>query len=266
MMTIVLLILSSLSAWLVRPLPALVEENSERQTLTSGNNQESPEPKPKLSPAERYGLDMLYMADFHILILAFLSAASIQLTYIPNLTTFTASYDLTHYNHALTVAGPVCACVWKFLVASISDHTKKYFPRLMYVIVMTFIQLILSLLNIFIGDNNILFILTMILVYMSNGCFWSIIPTVVSEYFGVRHFSRNWGFAVLVNSLLMFISLAAFGAFYNDATQVTNSNNCYGLKCFRNFYILASVMSTISCVLFCWLCLRERKGLTPKKN
>ena len=266
MVAILNLILCGLSAWLVRPLPALPEDNSEWQSLTPGEDQDPTEPKPQLSMAERYGLDMLYLADFHILTWAFLFAASIQLTYIPNVTAFTASYGLTHYNYALTVASPVCACVWKFFTGWISDHTKKYFPRLMYVILMTFMQLLLSLLSIFFGDNDILFIMTIVLVYMSNGCFWSIIPTIISEYFGMRHFSRNWGFEFFANSLLMFISLAIFGAFYEDAIQINNSSDCYRLKCFRNFYILASVMSAISFVLFCWLYRRERKGLTPRKH
>ena len=266
MLAILNLILSCLSAWLVHPLPAIAGENNEWQSLTSGKNQEPQEPKPHLSLAERYGLDLLLLKDFYIITWAFLFAVSIQLTYIPNVTAFTASYSLTHLNYTLTIASPVCACLWKIVIGWISDRTDRYFPRLIYVTAMTFIQLILSLLNIFIGDNHIIFILTIVLVYMSNGCFGSIIPTVMSEYFGVRHFCRNWGFAYFADSLLTSICMTVFGTFYDDAIEVTNSNYCYGLKCFRNFYILASVMSATSFVLFCWLYLRERKGLVPRKN
>ena len=251
---------SALCAWLVRPLPHAPGDD-ERKTLTPENSAEdtqSTDPETE-SFIEKCGMNMLCVLDFHIILWGFMFAGSVQLTFLPNVTTISDSYGFTEYNSILTVVGPLCACACKFTFTCSSDYTKAYFPRIIYVTALCLIQTLVTLASIFVGDNRAMFLSVAILVYSANGTFWGVLPAVVSEYFGMPHFSRNFGFMFLLLAIFSFAILEIFGDFYEAQIKDINSENCFGLQCFKKFYILATALNIVSTVLFGVLCIKEMK-------
>ena len=257
----------ALCMWLVRRLP-VGPDREECQALTTDKSMDShvsqiADTEPLV---QRFGLDMLCNMNFHLLLWGYVLMGSVQLAFLTNITIFTESYELTEYNFILTVGGPLCACAVKFLVPCISDYTVTYFPRIWYVLATTLVQAVIIFACIFVGNDHSLFLTTAFVVYMANGIAWGVLPPVVSEYFGMCHFSRNWGFFMLVESLFLFVILAILGLLYDDQIRLINSHECLGLRCFQGFYILATILSALAVIAYAALCIKEIKvKTTPGK-
>lgn len=266
LLAILTVVINVLCVWLVVPVDPTPEEATEWQSLVPDTVMKSSDSDTEEdSFSDRYGFNLLWNPEFHLVTWGFLLGGCIQLSYIPNVTAMSNSYHLSYLDNVLTVASPVCACLVKFLAGSLSDKSKSCCPRLTYAVVMVLAQFILLTASIFHGDNETLFVTTTIFMYMVNGTYWAIIPTVLSEYFGMRHFCRNWGFEFFANALLMFVVLAAVGNMYEN-NITTDSTDCYGLVCYEGFYILGSVCAALSFMLFLWLVVREKSGYKSMKN
>lgn len=93
-----------------------------------------------------------------------------------------------------------------------------------------------------------------VLIGTAYGSQWSLMPTITSEIFGIRHMGTIYftiSIAGPVGSYLL--SVKVIGYFYDKvASEVDNS--CFGSQCFRtSFVIMASVAlfgSLVACVLF----------------
>ncbi|KFK36326.1 hypothetical protein AALP_AA4G108400 [Arabis alpina] len=93
-----------------------------------------------------------------------------------------------------------------------------------------------------------------VLISMAYGSQWSLMPTITSEIFGIRHMGTIYftiSIAGPIGSYLL--SVKVIGYFYDKvASDVDNS--CFGSQCFRtSFLIMASVAlfgSLVACVLF----------------
>ena len=252
---ILMLIIYSLSSKLVRRLPS--EDVDERHSLTQKTIQPE-ESKQTESAAERYGINMLCVVDYQMILWGFTLAVSIQLTIVSNVTVMGDSYGFTDYNGLLTVAGPLLTCVTKIFMGWISDRTKHCCPRMTYVLFMTILQTVVNFASIFAGNQLQLFMCEIFVTFMAIGTIFAVVPTVVSEYFGMRHFSRDYGLMLLTGALFSLITSELFGVFYEAQSQLDNSNDCF-LRCFQYFYGLSAFLSGVSSISFLILYNRRRK-------
>ena len=248
----------ALSSWLIRRLPSDEDEVNELHSLTQEGTHQL-ECQQTESAAERYGINMLCVVNYHMILWGFTLAASIQFTLITNVTIISKSYGFTDYNGLLTVAGPILTCATKIFMGWISDRTKGCCPRITYVLFMTVCQTVINFASIFGGDQLQLFLCEIFITFMVIGTMYGVIPAVVSEYFGMGHFIRNYGFMTLTAATFSLITSELFGAFYDAQVQLSNSDDCFG-RCFQFFYGLPAGLSGVSSILFFILYYRETQG------
>ncbi|WZZ55198.1 hypothetical protein YC2023_055305 [Brassica napus] len=93
-----------------------------------------------------------------------------------------------------------------------------------------------------------------VLIGTAYGSQWSLMPTITSEIFGIRHMGTIY-FTISIAGPVgsYFLSVKVIGYFYDKvASEVDNC--CFGSQCFRtSFVIMASVAlfgSLVACVLF----------------
>jgi len=270
LLTICVVIANVVSAFLVCPIPSgdtelaeLVEPNTESTNdlhELSTANQDSTEAENSETWQEKYGFDLLKQPEFHILSWGFWLVGSTGISYQSNLTIMSASYGVSRVDSWLTVTCPLIAGISKFIIGFASDKTKSCgYDRVIYIIVPSLVQFLLLTISAFHGDAESTFVTTTYVIYVTNALFFVITPTLVSEYFGMKHFARNWGFMFLINALLSFVFLSVFGVLYDQAIEEGTGNDCFGLECTRSFYVVISVFTIFSSVLLIWLCYRGRK-------
>ena len=207
---------------------------------------------------DRIGFTQFVLPSFQLLTWAFFFGASVQLVYFANVTIYITSYALPSLAVSMPVVGPVCGAFFTFVGGIASDRTMRYTSRLTYLIIGTILQTFVFFISIDYGDNYYLFIITTAVVYSNNGQYWSVVPTLASEYFGMHHFTRNWGLLLMGNALLALAIGYVFAWFYEDAI-LTESITCIGLQCFGKSYLLAGCLSLISVTLFMALYILERR-------
>ena len=83
------------------------------------------------------------------------------------------------------------------------------------------------------------------------GGVFTIVPTLVSEIWGVTWFGRNWGILIWFSALGTISFSQVFAWVYDTHASDTLSKSCYGKECYFTTFVLAGTASTFGVVL--WL-------------
>ena len=112
------------------------------------------------------------------------------------------------------------------------------------------------------GGSAPLFVATVVFMYIANALYFCLIPALVSEMFGMRFFSRNFGGLVFVMALITLGLMAIFGVLYDQ--QAGGMLKCFGQKCFRSSLVISSVLSFLALILVCVIVWREKRWRTTR--
>ena len=213
------------------------------------------------------GKALIKRLDFHFLFWTSSMCGGLQLMYQNNITAYLKSFDIERYSTLFTTLNPIAAVASKFFAGFVSDLllNKLHVPRTAILLIYNLIQTIVLILCIFWGDNLVLMTTTVIVLGFANGAMWCLTPIILSEYFGLKYFGRNWGFFMLGNALSGLVLQEAYGWMYDSSIPFTGRTQCYGLKCFKWSFTAVAVLSFCSCVLNTGLVendLRKRKNRT----
>ena len=176
----------------------------------------------------KVGLSQFVLPSFQLIVLASAFQTSVQLVYFTNVTIYIESYILASLYFTMPILGPVVGAIFAFAGGMISDRTMRYTSRLTYLIIGTMLQAFFFLISIKYGDNYYIFIITTLVIYSNAGQASSIAPTLMSEYFGMLHFTRNLGVLLMSNGLAASALGYMFAWFYDDA-YLNDSETCIGL-------------------------------------
>ena len=208
---------------------------------------------------ERLGFNHFLLPSFQLLTWGYLAGCAVDNMFVFNIGTFVESYKFPGLGEGLPVVGPFIGGIATLAGGFLSDRTMKMTSRLTYLICGTSAQAILLLFMIGYGDNFYLFTITSCAIYCNNGLFWSIIPTLMGEYFGVRHLIRNLGVNLMVKSFVALAWCALLGWIYElNISPLGTGTICMGQSCFQITFILVAVSSIISVILFWRLSILER--------
>lgn len=255
-----MVVINLLSVWFIRVLPREPEEAKETTCLLAEHVTFVPEKELKEeSLADRIGWPLLAVLEFDLMTWGFICTCSIQLLYITNVTIYSASYSLKGMGGIMSIAGPVFGMIISFLSGWVSDYSVRHVTRLIYVVISVLAQTLFFLVSIWYGHDIVVYIGTTLVVYASNGTLFSIIPALVSEYFGTRHFVRNWGTMLMINAVLSLGMGEVFAMFYEQGLQ-RERDECKGLRCFWVSYLICSVLSALSVISFAALSYREHRS------
>ena len=209
---------------------------------------------------ERLGFNHFLLPSFQLLIWGYLAGCAVDNMFIFNIGTFVESYNFPGLGECLLVIGPLVGGLATLAGGFLSDCTMKMTSRLTYIVCGMSVQALLLLFTIGFGDNYYLFSITTCVIYCNNGLFWSIIPTLMVEYFGVRHLIRNQGVNLMLKSFVALAWLSLLGWLYElNISPGSNSKICMGQKCFQTIFILIAVSSIMSAILFWSLSVLERR-------
>ena len=261
-LAILCIVANLLSIWIVRPLPL----QSDGDIHKEGNPEKvhsvcfytDDGSNPTNSWYIRLGLGLMKLPAFHILSWCFLFSAAPQLVIFSNITTMATSFGHTGLAASLLIYGSIIGILTTLAIGFISDRTLKYVSRLVYVFIGHFPQFLFYIVSIFCGDNPNILSGLVLSAYIQCGLHATIIPTLITEYFGSHYFMRIWGAEMLTNALLAMILNVVIGHLYQDAIT-DGGTDCYGLVCFQNSFILGSVMSGVALLLCGLMWYIERK-------
>nr|XP_011422711.2 probable transporter MCH1 [Crassostrea gigas] len=211
------------------------EEEDQRTTV-----QAKPEQR------EITGVKLIRRFDFHYLLWAYIFCAGLQLTFQNNQGTYLKSYNLEKYTTLFTTLNPIAGIVSKFFAGFLSDAIMHKVPRAGVLLIFNVVQTICLGLCIFFSDNLVLFTIVDIVIGFANGALWCLTPTMISEFYGMKNFARNWGTMMLGNAFGGLAMQEIFGALYDLKTD--SDNQCFGLHCFTWSFIMITVLSLCATV------------------
>ena len=259
MLTIAGSLVNALCLWLLRPVPVDLEEDTETECLIPKTGLFVDKSEESDSLADKIGWTHFRKLEFQLLMWGFLLSGSIKLMYLPNITIMAKAYGCMDMGDLLAMIGPICAMAAAAAVGPLSDCTRNILPRSTYLVLGAISQTIIFLVSYFYGNNIYVFTTTTVLVYIDLGILFSTTINVIGEYFGMRHFARNWGLLTMLSALLALLTCAIFAIFYEVAILQQLITQCYGLKCFKNTYMFSHICCLIPAILFTILCYKDKK-------
>ena len=194
------------------------------------------------------GKVLLKRFDFHFLFWTSAMCGGLQLMYQNNITAYLKSFDKENYSTLFTTLNPIAAVVSKFFAGFVSDALLKKIPRTAVLLIYNLIQTFVLTLCIFWGNQLALITTAVVVLGMANGAMWCLTPIILSEYFGLKYFGRNWGFFMLGNAVSGLALQEAYGWMYDSSIPFTGRTQCYGLNCFRWSFTTVAVLSLCSCI------------------
>ncbi|KAK6182568.1 hypothetical protein SNE40_010222 [Patella caerulea] len=204
-------------------------------------------------------LKLVKSLDFQLLCVSFTFAAVLGLVNTNNITVITKAVGLSSYDNDIVISMPVANTILSLGIGPLSDKVKAKCPRLTFFLAscvfftlaeLVFIVFASSIGGIFIG---------IILVGFGIGILWTLVPTIVSELFGISDFGRNWGILLMLSGLGSLAGQAIFGKIYDSMITEPGSLYCYGTKCFLYDFIFMAVLGLISIILAAILDIRLQR-------
>ena len=203
--------------------------------------------------------DAVKTIDFHLFLWPCIFSTSISFMYSASLPVFLKSFDLSHLQSPLISVGSISAGLCKMSIGLVSDFTLIRFPRLLYLIVTLVLQTSSMFLCIFAGDQIVVVIFTALVQFVALGTFMAITPMIMCDWYGVSHYASIWGAIMALVGLGNMGMSSLMGALY-DSETAEGSNTCYGMKCFRITFILATVFSVVTLGLL-WILYKKQTKL-----
>lgn len=265
-MAVVMVVTNLLAAIFMKDYSRLVEDDMNEDcnlVLDTTDNESTVSYSPAVDD-DVTGFDLCTKLDFHIMSWAFFLSGSVQTLLMGNVAVFLKSYEMEYLLTPLLISGPMTAAVTKITSGFVSDYFANTLPRSAYISVGSLLQTILLFFCISYAKNAGLFVITILITYLCNALFFSLFPALLSELFGTKYFSRNWGSLILVFSLFSLGLLAMFGAVYDK--NVESGQTCYGQKCFCYTFIISSILSLVSFILISCMVWREKHWRTTQYN
>jgi MFS family permease len=227
------------------PKLSTAEDPIEYHELPSGEGQVRATSDDEMLPDEEHlnPLQAMRTVNFWLLFLAMVCGMGSGLATINNMSQIgeSLSYTTVEINNLVSLWS-----IWNFLgrfgAGYISDyllHTRGWARPLLMVI--TLATMAAGHIVIASGFPGNLY-LGSILVGICYGSQWSLMPTISSEIFGVRHMSTIFNIIAIANPVGSYIySVRVIGYIYDEEAS-GEDDSCYGTRCFMlSFLIMASV-------------------------
>lgn len=194
------------------------------------------------------GFQLLKKFNFHFLFWAYIFCAGLQLTFQTNITAYLKSYDLEHYSTLFTTLNPIFGVISKFIAGFMSDAIVHKVPRIAVLFGFNIFQTVVMVICIFYSNYLSVLVLALIGIGMPNGALWCLTPTMLSEFYGMKYFGRNWGTIMFGNAFGGLLFQRVYGWIYDSSIPYTGQTVCYGLNCFTWSFTMMAVLSLCSCI------------------
>ena len=188
-------------------------------------------------------LQAICSVNFWLLFIAMICGMGSTVAVINNLSQMGQSLNYTSVEvNNLVSLWSIWDCLGRVGAGYLSDyllHTRGWARPLLMAI--TLATMIIGLIVIASGFPRILYVGS-ILIGICDGSLWSLIPTITSDIFGIRHMGTIFGAITLASSVGSYIfSVRVIGYIY-DKEAGGKDHSCFGTRCFMlSFFIMASL-------------------------
>lgn len=237
----------------------------DQDSFNINDSKDSVQKKTEEEEPEVTGLKLLLNFDYHFLMWSYVFCAGLQLMFQTNVTTYLKSFGQEDKSTLFTVLIPVVATVSKLLCGLVSDLIAGSVPRVIILLLLNIVQTIAMIVLIFFSNSISILVIGVLAIGIANGANWCLTPTMLSEYFGMKYFGRNWGWTMIGNALGGFGIQQIFGVIYESNIHQQGVTDCFGLKCFTWSFIMAAVLSFCACIFNLGLFERHRAAMKEKK-
>lgn len=214
------------------------------------NEQGSPEPDPS---TELVGLALMRRPDFHCLIWPFFLTSGACFVITTNITIILKSLNMPDRETVCILTISLVGGLARILVGSISDRCVERVPRANICFLCLLPFLFVVTFSIWFMDSFTVMLLLCISLGLAGGSLWCLVPTIISERFGMKYFGVNWGCTLLASALIGVGLQRAFGALY-DRLSAAETLMCQGMDCFRYSFIVFSIFTICSMILIIIFC------------
>eukprot|EP00164_Ancoracysta_twista_P002476 GFYU01003287.1.p1 GENE.GFYU01003287.1~~GFYU01003287.1.p1 ORF type:complete len:539 (-),score=151.26 GFYU01003287.1:174-1790(-) len=205
-------------------------------TNMDNKSEQTPSVQINLNP-----LQTITSLRFWLLIGAILAGTGGGLAYINNLAQLVKALSDGESNAAALVSiTSIANCCGRLLAGYLSDTYMHKLSRPAFLIVFLISMAAGQLLAAF-ATLNMLYPVS-ILIGVSFGAFWCLLPSISAELFGLEHFGGNYNLGnigPIAGSFLLSSQLA--GKIYDSHTE-PGSKDCYGPDCFRLSFAIISAL------------------------
>eukprot|EP00164_Ancoracysta_twista_P003441 GFYU01004590.1.p1 GENE.GFYU01004590.1~~GFYU01004590.1.p1 ORF type:complete len:474 (-),score=122.47 GFYU01004590.1:70-1491(-) len=205
------------------------------------------------------GMELARTPQYWVLFALFGLGCGAGLMFISNVGLLAMSHDLQSKKALYTQITSYSNCAGRLIVGFASDATKNKLTRPFWILV-SMLSMLLTHSLLAADQGNALFA-GLILDGLSYGALFSIVPTFLSERFGVLHFGFNWGVTTLALAAGNLILGKVAGAVYDahGHTGKDGSPVCNGDICFETTFVVSSLCAATGCVLAAYLVYAHRK-------
>ena len=228
--------------------PFDIEEIPFNQLQESGNGGKDMNHMEIIREGDVTGFKLIKTFNFHFIFWAYIFCAGLQLTFQTNITTYLKSYGFEHYSTLFTTLNPIFGVISKFAAGFLSDAIVHKVPRIVVLFVFNIFQTITMVICIFYSNHLGVLVLAVVGIGMPNGALWCLTPTMLSEFYGMKYFGRNWGMIMFGNAFGGLIFQRVFGWIYDESIGYVGQTVCYGIQCFTWSFTMLAVLSL--CALF----------------
>lgn len=200
--------------------------------------------------------------DFWLLWVAHFCGTANGLFFINNISQISQSLGGAKSSAALYVSIlSVANAVGRMSAGFLSDRYASTVPRPMFFVVSLFLM--------FLGQGSLALVPSLdwlyvgcLIIGMSYGAFWALIPAMVIELFGAKNVGSNYQILSLAPAFGSVIaSVVLSGAVY-ESHVMPHTNVCCGTACFRLTHAVTSLAALVGCVLATMLWYRTRSFYT----
>jgi len=233
----------------------------EQQLLELKEDEDDTEVMVKESWSDILGVELLWNLDFHLLAWGFICGSSVSIMYMVNVASICQALSLDDLDEVILPYAPLSAMLVSFVIGFTSDVTLTRIPRETYLAVTAAAQCFLFALMTFYSQSSAMFVASVFLVYSFNAGYFIITSAILGDYFGTRHFKRNYGIIRMFTALVSFILVTVYGEMFDHMAN-TVDGECVGIMCVYDMFIISAVLSCISFIAFVLLHRRYVRG-TP---
>ncbi|WAR14985.1 MCH1-like protein [Mya arenaria] len=233
-------VIGLLGVFLLKNVP-YIENEEQFKDMTHVDNENVSNVPPR--EGDLTGLKLFKNWDFQFLFWGYIFCAGLQLTFQTNITAYLKSYRLEHYSTLFTTLNPIFGVISKFIAGFLSDALVHKVPRIAVLFAFNIFQTTVMTICIFWSNNLSVLVLALIGIGMPNGALWCLTPTMLSEFYGMKYFGRNWGMIMIGNAFGGLLFQRVFGWIYDSSIGFTGQTVCHGLKCFTWSFTMMAVLS-----------------------
>merc|ERR1712168_903375 len=194
----------------------------------------------------QFGMNVFFTGSYQLMLWSFAFTWSVAFAVIFSVKTFVLSLEIDFSLFTLDTIGALLMLVSNLVMPALSDLLlERIIPRTIWCLIFVTMQTVFTFFSVWYGSMLSIFITYILVMFLSNATNMSIIPAIINDFFGAKHFSRNYGFIFMLGGLFNLAVNIMIGSFY-DLELGEDGRHCYGLKCFIIFFIISFAMGCIS--------------------